>query len=914
MSLRSKKLKIPRGVRHHSPEQLVPSTRQPPNTSGRRVRMKSGRTLEKELQEGLERRKDVLLAMPSDSRAILSSFASASGAPPDDDINVSFDTELDAHQWINVDEAPEVSNGGGEYDDILTAAHELFAGSRPTGNSTQQHRTRRERLKMMYIHWDTQLPALASSYLRWKHSKEEIHSASLDGHFFHVTVIKTYERILNFAIPQLPDEPANVALLRHGFLGCSPVEPSVAVDLATLELYHHLRRRHPQLSIQTITKTLCDLHHVTYHHCYRDQFSIAFDAYLNILRHIRSRVSEALGHDAVKAHEKCPCCTYMLKDEVQLVPSILDEVKHRQHTTHHETSDAGDNNEILSSCLKWKNSAPEQQKKALDIYEVTGMFTSACRHGFIIKAYYILGNFGEDVGLGYDVGCTFREIVHNSPLLQKKAEDLRLRICVNSFHGYAHNRLCQVQHHPLYLTGFGLEDLETMERVFSSTNASARIIRYATRYHWKQALNMQFSQWDMDKYQELSKFLLNNYRQALNTINEYSPVVTKMTQSLGIDEDTIESWIAEEYQFLLNLKEEPEEKILACSYVQALNDRKIADHKWNQVSEIFRHTPIAHDIDYSQVAKQTARIEAARRTALQALLINVRAVGDLEEKLGIAKTWTEANPDYISTMEYMRSHKFRQVLDNLQRLVVQRLFELSKANMAGTGYKLRMHIGKAIKTRSKAIQSALAEYNELALSMQPPAPHLEWNDIVNYGFISEFELLKLAYSQHPEILSKPWTVPGNREVATKFFKILRAREEIVRLNVEVCRLRTAISDGDARLRSCISRLRDSDLDLSAEIEEIRRDRLRVDAVHQVRLDCIESLVGFSGKRGRGIHVNLDMDLDLDLTPIAEAEEITHIHDEVNGTAEDDDIAANDELNDTMVQFGDFLENVTLHSD
>lgn len=56
----------------------------------------------------------------------------------------------------------------------------------------KRHRTRRERLKMMYIHWDTQLAALASSYLRWKHSKEEIRSAPLDGHFFHVTVIKTY--------------------------------------------------------------------------------------------------------------------------------------------------------------------------------------------------------------------------------------------------------------------------------------------------------------------------------------------------------------------------------------------------------------------------------------------------------------------------------------------------------------------------------------------------------------------------------------------------------------------------------------------------------------------------------------------------------------------------------------------------
>lgn len=83
--------------------------------------------------------------------------------------------------------------------------------------------------------------------------------------------------------------------------------------------------------------------------------------------------------------------------------------------------------------------------------------------------------------------------------------------------------------------------------------------------------------WVPVTYTLLGKFLLNNYRQALNIINEYSPVVTKMTQSLSINEDTIESWIAEEYQFLLNLKEEPEEKILACSYVQALNDRNIAE-------------------------------------------------------------------------------------------------------------------------------------------------------------------------------------------------------------------------------------------------------------------------------------------------------------------------------------------------
>ncbi|EGO04369.1 hypothetical protein SERLA73DRAFT_44780 [Serpula lacrymans var. lacrymans S7.3] len=33
----------------------------------------------------------------------------------------------------------------------------------------------------------------------------------------------------------------------------------------------------------------------------------------------------------------------------------------------------------------------------------------------------------------------------------------------NAFHGYAHNWRCQLLNHPFYLTGFGLEDMETCE-------------------------------------------------------------------------------------------------------------------------------------------------------------------------------------------------------------------------------------------------------------------------------------------------------------------------------------------------------------------------------------------------------------------------------------------------------------------
>lgn len=70
------------------------------------------------------------------------------------------------------------------------------------------------------------------------------------------------EYIPIFAVDQANNEYANVTLLRHRLLGCSPVAPSIAIDVQTLELYHHLRRRHPQLGVQPFVKTLCDLHEV----------------------------------------------------------------------------------------------------------------------------------------------------------------------------------------------------------------------------------------------------------------------------------------------------------------------------------------------------------------------------------------------------------------------------------------------------------------------------------------------------------------------------------------------------------------------------------------------------------------------------------------------------------------------------
>jgi hypothetical protein len=92
----------------------------------------------------------------------------------------------------------------------------------------------------------------------------------------------------------------------------------------------------------------------------------------------------------------------------------------------------------------------------------------------------------------------------SSPKLAEKFKDSGSRLCVGSFHGHAHAQKCQIDWHPLYVTGSGLEDFETCEHLFSGSNALARCTRLATVYNRKELISRFMSFWNHDKYTELS--------------------------------------------------------------------------------------------------------------------------------------------------------------------------------------------------------------------------------------------------------------------------------------------------------------------------------------------------------------------------------------------------------------------------
>src|ERR1700679_1247091 len=92
-----------------------------------------------------------------------------------------------------------------------------------------------------------------------------------------------------------------------------------------------------------------------------------------------------------------------------------------------------------------------------------------------------MDTFGSNILVGYDIGCVFGGTILSSSL-GTRFQESGSRTCVNAFHGYSHNYQCQLKNHPNNIAGMGLEDLETLERVFSSSNALAAVTRYSSAY------------------------------------------------------------------------------------------------------------------------------------------------------------------------------------------------------------------------------------------------------------------------------------------------------------------------------------------------------------------------------------------------------------------------------------------------
>lgn len=180
-----------------------------------------------------------------------------------------------------------------------------------------------------------------------------------------------------------------------------------------------------------------------------------------------------------------------------------------------------------------------------------------------------LRTFGPSWLFGYDIGCTFGVTINNSSL----GPEFRAKeccTCVNAFHGYSHNTKCQSKYHPLNISGMGLEDLETLERLFSSSNQLASLTRYMSPYRRRVFIDLFLQQWDREKHQNLATMLHNNYVQALDILQNEGPSFKADLAVLNISVEDLDVYAADEARQLEALGTETEEDLHAVAYVELL--------------------------------------------------------------------------------------------------------------------------------------------------------------------------------------------------------------------------------------------------------------------------------------------------------------------------------------------------------
>ncbi|TFK58592.1 hypothetical protein BDN72DRAFT_906599 [Pluteus cervinus] len=690
-------------------------------------------------------------------------------------------------------------------------------------------RNRSDRLQKDINSWRTQLPILVPAYLCWKSQVSTGAEAPNEDQLLREWDLQT------ISVDQ------HVALVEAGFLGASPDKPTLAFSFSVFELYRQLHRVPVSSHLPT-------------------QFSLSYDCYLEILRSVDSVVDDAMNYtkESWFAQHVCPPCLYKLEDEPNSKFSLLaamdgnvslklfssdvragapldddresctggrwlspefvdrfqDEVANSKkkpvnptasgtpptqagpststsQPTAPQANEEGDGDQILfddfeskgdtdtvNACVeRWRNAGPESRKKMFALFAVSGIFVTVCRHGHVllicdmirsgelmkypiahVKA--LIDRYGSDIGLAYDIWCQLIKTLRKSSLAETvKAQNIDG--VVPAFHGYAHNRLCQLSWHPLY------KDLQINEHFY---------------FH------------DLDKYAAAGTFIYQNYVQALGRIHVDGALLATLEDEFPQQYNYEE--LLQEKAYLISLQTEPSEHLRDIEYLERLiklRDYKIAANEANKEWLDLDRKVIYLGLSGSKISATNARATATftRWTEFH------NKVCAYEADNSIRTRWTPDSTEWVKTSKYMTERKYHLAVDNLERLYVQRMLELTKLGLSGIGYKLREHIGKALKARAEAIRNVLMVYNSAAKILDPPHEQLTWKRLMEIGGLSEFDLLR---DTRHDVRKAVWTNPRIREAMNFHFRVKRAIEERDRLNIEIRRLITYMLDQELDFR------------------------------------------------------------------------------------------------------------------
>ncbi|QRV75842.1 hypothetical protein RhiJN_03857 [Ceratobasidium sp. AG-Ba] len=836
--------------------------------------------------------------------------------------------------WVDLDHNDDSIN------DATSAADNDPLDEVLQGTNTSKHRRRlrrswEERGRSQTANWAVQKERLALALLRWKHGHpdEAGTHAVPSGHVppdVSVMAIDIFGRTQRTFTGQYGDACANEVLIRHGYLGTSPLAPRVAISIECLKLYRALRSRCSTLGMETFVKALGDLHNAQSRSHHVEQFSCAFVVYDDLELLLDRQLEVLLGRtDPLwRPKHNCPSCSYELVDEPPLLPrkmfsmdgnSSLKRLRKGGHadTGSYTTSyfvprsvvdsfanqttrvrpptpppehpvddvnpdvdqepDTGplaigvgptDGELLTSTCASnWRAAQAQHNKKTSSVFDETGVFLACCRHGLVAfitdmvqsgeLAKYPMAIFqalidvhGSDIVIAYDIACSFIKTLERSMTLCEIRKLYRTRLIVPIFHAYAHNRLCQIGWNPRWKPDLGLEDFEWCERIFSSSNGVARCTRHASASMRLRYLELHYRCWDGSREGSIGQFLYRNYMQADSIIAQCESYLEKLPPDLQVADNEVDGLVRAEYTYLTNLKHERPEDTLRVDYVTQLQALEVAEanfeKSWGVSSSSFSSG--------SPIVPSTSNEVTRQRKSAQRRLTNVLAMVErLEADLDISVRWTPAMTEYIQAATYANKRDYQLALGRMKSLAIQRLFELSRLNVAGICHKMRRHVSKSLQSRSRALGTAVKKVNLAAKKLGLDQREILIEKVLSYQFIAEFDLLEICDS---DVRKERWAQQGVRDTIDARLQIRRAKAERNRVEIEARRLATFISDEGEQLRLLAGQLESTGQHLQAcQVLSYANKRIALNAQNQIWLKKLFSYPTYDGNTSVGTPKN-----------------------------------------------------------
>ena len=170
-------------------------------------------------------------------------------------------------------------------------------------------------------------------------------------------------------------------------------------------------------------------------------------------------------------------------------------------------------------------------------------------------------------------------------------------------------------------------------------------------------------------------------------------------------------------QYLQRLQVEPEYDVQTVAYIKVLEAVKKAQQVFYSIffsgktDVYFRATsntlsnPFINfgTEDFTTVGNlskssnaKAKLLEAEQTRSHWRLLVHMNHADETKQQLGVKEQWTPEDPCHVDALKYINNWTFICAVECLEGLVVQRLFELSKAILAATGMYPHFIAAKAL--------------------------------------------------------------------------------------------------------------------------------------------------------------------------------------------------------------------------